>query len=214
MTQGSRADFPKSGTGWADPSAPAMDWGYWEDETRFGPISEEAKKQIRRKFLFFRLEQSEYNLTPRRDLKQLKRDLNKVRSTGLFPDESLRNYVEDHTYDFAFHNPEATLAQTVDYLLAEIDTDPSGFMMSSPKPQIRYTINLFELFSQLGLSVSRGSAADLNAMTDKSEAPATPFVEFVARVLWGISDDQPVTVQMAQNIQHIISNRDNYIARD
>ena len=113
---------------------------------------------------------------PRRDLKQLKRDLAKVKKTGKFPDEGLQRFAKDHTLDFALFNPGSGLPEKIKNLLAEIETDPPGFMISGPKPQILYTLTLFDLFSGLGLNVSRGSAGDLVALTDKSEAPDTLYL--------------------------------------
>lgn len=199
--------MPAQRVDWIDYSPPSKGWEYWEHEDRLGSITEGAKRDILRELHFFRAAQAEYERTPRRDLKQLKRDLAKVKKTGKFPDEGLQRFAKDHTLDFAFFNPEAGLPEKIEYLLAEIEADPSGFMFSGPKPQILYTLTLFDLFSSLGLNVSRGSAGDLVALTDKSEAPDTPFVEFVGRLIWGVPADRPISVPMAQKIQKIIVRR-------
>lgn len=210
MTRGSRADMPSRGGGWVDYSPPSKGWEYWEHKDRFGRIPEGAKRRILRELHFFRAAKAEYERTPRRDLKQLKRDLAKVKKTGKFPDEGLQRFAKDHTLDFAFFNPEAGLPEKIENLLAEIETDPSEFMISGPKPQILYTLTLFDLFSGLGLNVSRGSAGDLVALTDKDVAPATPFVEFLGRLIWGVPADRPISVKMAQKIQRIIVRRSEH----
>ena len=202
--------MPTQHVSWIDYSPPPKGWEYWEHKDRLGDISEGAKRDILRELHFFRAAKAEYERKPRRDLKQLKRDLAKVKETGKFQDKGIQRFLEDHTLDFAFFNPEADLSEKIEYLLAEIKADPSGFMLSGPKPEILFTLSIFELFSNLGLNVSRGSAGDLAAMTDRTEAPDTPFVEFVLRTIWGVPPDQPTSVQDAQKIQKIIVRRSEY----
>ena len=210
MSRGSRADLPSQGGGFVDYTPPPMGWNYWERPNRFGFISDDAKKDLLRQLHHFQLDKKEHERPNRRDLKQLKRDLKRAQKAGAFLDEDLERFVTMHTLDFACHNPGAGIQDRIGYLLKEIADDPSGFLISAPKPTVLHTLTLYDLFLKHGLNVSRGSAADLNAMTDKSDAPTTPFVEFVARTIWDVPTDTPIPVNLAQNIQKIIVRRNKY----
>lgn len=201
--RGSRLDMPKNGSGcWIDYTPPNPGWKYWED--RFDKVfPDEFRTKILMARNGFQLDKKEHSAKGRINLKELVREINRLAKGKPSKDKGIPSYVRASASDFCHTNPQATLAEISTYLLSELNENPKDFLISKPKPEVGFTLGLYEMLSDAGLDCHRGSNEEMRGMFGRQQVRSTSFLDFVGLLVWGIKVGQ-ITKSEVERIQKII----------